>query len=550
MDSILGHRQNDQTNEYEFQVKWLIGKKIQIDWNVYDELVDDRDIMREVYDYTSQHLSESAVKSVRIGMMGSRSKPSDDGFSDGDYQVSEGDDEEEKVQKGGKPADSGSDTVKTGSRPPRKCAPKELNYTQYFEDYFESDLKEEDQQTITDSFVGGAPEPGWWDAVKKQGEYPAGEMPWHQYYQPTNDGYEEEAITHNFTKWGQGALYPNMVQLPLDQIFDQKLWHPGMMSHDVNRCAIDAINMFFGGPVYTSFEQFYEFYSYTKKMKKQQAAEDVAMNGIGLVNLHNVVVLRDKLLSYSPKTHSIIEQFAISDLIRLSGSPGDDLYALCPSRCIIQYVCNSVPATALNPCPPRQSHAACLVHQGKKLYLLDASESKPRLLSGPNGYAKKWLADIEYIAIFEMIPTQYSKSVIDSLADVFERIYRGEKAAVRGGNKRSPISGRRLVSKTDRKDRQEGLASPSAEKVGKQSVDSFGFSGRLSGRKRSLSDREADKFSQTLSKQQTGNARKRKTPRRVVLLKSMSQFLIKRKRRSRNWLTMHLVKGGLLGMIG
>ena len=65
MDSILGHRQNDQTNEYEFQVKWLIGKKIQIDWNVYDELVDDRDIMREVYDYTSQHLSESAVKSVR-----------------------------------------------------------------------------------------------------------------------------------------------------------------------------------------------------------------------------------------------------------------------------------------------------------------------------------------------------------------------------------------------------------------------------------------------------------------------------------------------------
>ena len=74
--------------------------------------------------------------------MGSRSKPSDDGSSDGDYQVSEGDDEEEKVQKGGKPADSGSDTVKTGSRPPRKCAPKELNYTQYFEDYFESDLKE------------------------------------------------------------------------------------------------------------------------------------------------------------------------------------------------------------------------------------------------------------------------------------------------------------------------------------------------------------------------------------------------------------------------
>lgn len=66
--------------------------------------------------------------------------------------------------------------------------------------------------------------------------------------------------------------------------------------------------------------------------------------------------------------------------------------------------------------------------EGENFYLLDASEKTPKLLTGPKGYAKKWLETIQYIAVYEMLPATFRKSVINPLADVFERIYRGESA--------------------------------------------------------------------------------------------------------------------------
>ena len=52
--------------------------------------------------------------------------------------------------------------------------------------------------------------------------------------------------------------------------------------------------------------------------------------------------------------------------------------------------------------PPRQSHAAVVVQDGKEVWLLDTSEETPLLLSGPKGSGREWLENIQYIAVFEL----------------------------------------------------------------------------------------------------------------------------------------------------
>ena len=107
------------------------------------------------------------------------------------------------------------------------------------------------------------------------------------------------------------------------------------MPQDVNRCVIDAINMYVGGPLYDTYEKFYEYYSYVKKMKKRQAPEDVAMNGVGIVNLHNLIVSRAKNQVYYPSNVAMISYREIQEALKYAKNPGDDLFFYCPKRCLI-----------------------------------------------------------------------------------------------------------------------------------------------------------------------------------------------------------------------
>ena len=83
----------------------------------------------------------------------------------------------------------------------------------------------------------------------------------------------------------------------------------------MNRCVPDAINMYFGGPIYDTSEKFMEYYAYTRKMKKELVPEDVALKGISLANLHNIVVLRDSGEVYTLKPHSVLDREMIDELV-------------------------------------------------------------------------------------------------------------------------------------------------------------------------------------------------------------------------------------------
>ena len=64
------------------------------------------------------------------------------------------------------------------------------------------------------------------------------------------------------------------------------------MEQTGERCVIDAINMYFGGPLYDTSEKFIEYYAFTKKMKTSFVPEDVELKGVNLINMHNIVIDR------------------------------------------------------------------------------------------------------------------------------------------------------------------------------------------------------------------------------------------------------------------
>ena len=181
--------------------------------------------------------------------------------------------------------------------------------------------------------------------------------------------------------------------------------------------------MYFGGPIYDTFEKFMEYYAQTKKMKKEFVPEDVALKGFSLSNLHNIVVLRDSGEVYTLKPHSLIDKEMIDEIIKWADDAGEDLREILPSSSIVQYVCYPDPEDKEVQAGDRFSHAGCIKTIDGQLVLLDGSEPEPMYLTGPDGNASMWLEDIEYIAVFEVITIKPAPAVLNKLANVWERIY-------------------------------------------------------------------------------------------------------------------------------
>lgn len=86
--------------------------------------------------------------------------------------------------------------------------------------------------------------------------------------------------------------------------------------------------------------------------------------------------------------------------------------------------------------------------------MLDTSEKEPWDLMIMGDGAAEWMLDIEYIAVFELVPIQPEPKVFELVAEVWDRIYNGKPAAIRGGNQRKPVSGRKQSKKADRKKKE------------------------------------------------------------------------------------------------
>ena len=88
------------------------------------------------------------------------------------------------------------------------------------------------------------------------------------------------------------------------------------------------------------------------------------------------------------------------------------------------------------------THAACFVKHKGQLWLLDGAEDCAWNMSESIEESKNWLVDIHYITVFIVDEVLLSKAATTALVPVFERVYRGEPASLRGGNKRKPMRAR------------------------------------------------------------------------------------------------------------
>jgi hypothetical protein len=164
------------------------------------------------------------------------------------------------------------------------------------------------QQAIIESFNPLKTCEDWWTVQQEAGEYSKGEIPYHRYWQPTPEEYKGEKFGEFIKAFGEGDLYENVKQLRLDELFLEPLWHPGPQDQTYNRCVPDAINMYFGGPLWDKMSKFVEYYTYNMKMKKEYVPEDMALKGVSLANLHNLVVLRDDKVAFNTKSAGLFDE--------------------------------------------------------------------------------------------------------------------------------------------------------------------------------------------------------------------------------------------------
>lgn len=93
--------------------------------------------------------------------------------------------------------------------------------------------------------------------------------------------------------------------------------------------------MYFGGPIYDTWEKFAAYYAGVKKYKKDYAPEDVMLNGIALTNLPHVVIDPKKGVSYSPTATIMIDKDLINEIVKYSSNAGIDLSYFINERSII-----------------------------------------------------------------------------------------------------------------------------------------------------------------------------------------------------------------------
>jgi hypothetical protein len=214
--------------------------------------------------------------------------------------------------------------------------------------------------------------------------------------------------------------------------------------------------LYFGGALFDTYEKFNQYYSWAKMMKHSFVPEDIAMRGVALQNLHCVAVDRVNKVLYTPTNYRLLDKNMITEILKYAANIGNELEAYIPGRCIIQYVTLPEIPKDEDIQDTRESHAACLDIIGKDLWLLDCSEDCPINLTEDNDYAKEWLINIDYISVFKVEELQYSPGIIDPLADIWERIYRGEPAAATGGHGFTPAPRRTYERKCDRAANREG----------------------------------------------------------------------------------------------
>jgi hypothetical protein len=293
VNNIISHRWNEAINQYEFEVTWQRCNPTDTTWETANSFNPSTSARRCLIQYLNTNLPEADANKIRILSAGTRKRT-----------LIRNEEEEDPLQDFTPEEDvicTKRKEVPTAGLESSLLEPEEMSEGE-FEKMTEDDLEAQYFTGVPDRTtwrkIRKLCSPvktvrGWWDGQKEKVDAKDRELPWERYCQPRSEEFDSLTKDICIKTFGQGKLYANDPQLPLDSLFKNPLWHPGKSSQTTNRCVIDAINLYFGGAVYDTCEKFFAYYAFTKKMKTHHVPEDILLKGISFTNLHNVVVLKD-----------------------------------------------------------------------------------------------------------------------------------------------------------------------------------------------------------------------------------------------------------------
>lgn len=180
----------------------------------------------------------------------------------------------------------------------------------------------------------------------------------------------------------------------------------------MNDCLIHAINYYAEAPVYRNRESFMRIYIRRKKNHGQCVREDVALRGIGIINLHCILYDPDRNKFLSPHSWGAVMCNSIATYIK-KGYPIYELFEdrIKFERAILLIVDLPESKDPTDNDAERDYHAACARKVNGMWYILDSAEDKPINLHVWLD-AANWAKHIEYMEIYELLDDTFGDKLI------------------------------------------------------------------------------------------------------------------------------------------
>lgn len=134
----------------------------------------------------------------------------------------------------------------------------------------------------------------------------------------TDDEFLSTRMKQILKEFDKTYLYQNEEPLDKKNLFKERLWFPGKTDQKKHTCLIDAVNLYFGGPLFDTAEKFMALYQSRCHMVRTRMPEHSQLYGLSLKNLHHFYYNYHSNKWYSPKLVLACSEAQLDDIRAVS----------------------------------------------------------------------------------------------------------------------------------------------------------------------------------------------------------------------------------------
>ncbi|KEJ83160.1 hypothetical protein OXYTRIMIC_016 [Oxytricha trifallax] len=271
--------------------------------------------------------------------------------------------------------------------------------------------------------------------------------------QQTREQFIQGAYKQILKQFKTTQLYSEEVQqLPPQDIFKKAYWHPGKQDQSTLTCFITASNMVAGGALFDSPEKFHALYESRTHMSNKRKLEMPWEEGYCYKNL--------PFLFYDPNIdqwYSPIFTRAFSGVIlrNMKANIHQGWWGLLEtdnpdSKFIIQIMVLTTSLENGLQKSHKQCHAAAVVKDAGKWWLLDSAEDRPIEITPEGDQLQQWYHGVYYIGMLAIRADNPPYKKRKAFKREWYRFMKGEKVVKQGGNRMKIKSSRKSSRKNRR----------------------------------------------------------------------------------------------------